>query len=201
MDFARVDPYAARVRDSGRRFALLDRDGTILEEKHYLSDPEQVELIEGSAAGMRRLAELGLGLVVVTNQSAVGRGILDIQGLERIHVRMVDRLLEEGVRLDGIFYCPHTPEAGCACRKPRTELVQRAASQLHFDASRCFVVGDMASDVGLGRALDATTLLVRTGHGADTAARGEARPDHVVDDLREAAALIERLLGEPGYHG
>jgi D-glycero-D-manno-heptose 1,7-bisphosphate phosphatase len=182
---------------SSRRFVLLDRDGTLIVEKHYLSDPEQVELIEGAADGLRRLAARGLGLVVVSNQSGIGRGFFDTTRLAEIHERLLRELRAEGVALDGIFVCPHHPDERCACRKPRTGLALRAAAELGFDPARAFVVGDMASDVALGRALGATTLLVRTGHGAATLERGEARPDHVVADLREAAHRIESLLIEP----
>ena len=151
---------------SRRRFVLLDRAGTVLVEKNYLSDPDAVELIEGSASGMRKLADLGLGLVVVTNQSAVARGILDVERLGEIHQRMVQKLEAEGVRLDSIHYCPHHPDEGCVCRKPGTGMVEQAAAKHGFDATQCFVVGDMRSDIELGRALGATTLLVRTGHGS-----------------------------------
>jgi D-glycero-D-manno-heptose 1,7-bisphosphate phosphatase len=177
-----------------RRFVLLDRDGTIIVEKHYLSDPEEVQLIPGATAGLRRLRELGLGLVVVTNQSAIGRGHFGPERLAEIHERLERELRAEGVEIEAIFHCPHHPDDGCDCRKPRAGLVRRAAQQLHFDPAGCFVVGDLPSDVELGRAIGATTLLVRTGHGADTEARGEAKPDHVVDSLGEAATLIERLL-------
>jgi D-glycero-D-manno-heptose 1,7-bisphosphate phosphatase len=182
---------------SPRRFVLLDRDGTLIVEKHYLSDPEQVELIAGAAEGLRRLAARGLGLAIVTNQSGIGRGYFDAARLAEIHARVLRELRAEGVEIDGIFVCPHHPDDRCACRKPRTGLALRAAAELGFDPARAFVVGDMASDVALGRALGATSLLVRTGHGAETLARGEARPDHVVDDLREAAQRIETLLTEP----
>jgi D-glycero-D-manno-heptose 1,7-bisphosphate phosphatase len=179
-----------------RRFVVLDRDGTIIVEKHYLSEPDAVELIEGAGAALRRLAELGLGLVVVTNQSAVGRGHFDLERLAEIHARMESILAGEGVRLAGIYACPHHPEEACACRKPRTALVERASRDLGFEPRRAFVVGDMASDVDLGRAVGATTVLVRTGHGTREAEAGAVRPDHVVADLAEAAALIERLVGE-----
>jgi D-glycero-D-manno-heptose 1,7-bisphosphate phosphatase len=182
---------------SPRRFVLLDRDGTLIVEKHYLSDPDQVELIEGAAEGLRRLAARGLGLIVVTNQSGIGRGLFDAARLAQIHERLRGQLRAERVELDGIFVCPHHPDEACACRKPRTGLVERAASELGFEPSRAFVVGDMASDVALGRALGAITLLVRTGHGAATLARREASPDHVVADLREAAERIEALLTAP----
>lgn len=182
---------------SSRRFVLLDRDGTLIVEKHYLADPDQVELIEGAAEGLRRLAARGLGLVIVTNQSGIGRGYFDAAKLAEIHERLLRELRAEGVVLDGIFLCPHHPDERCGCRKPATGLALQAAAELGFDPTRAFVVGDMASDVALGGALGATTLLVRTGHGAETLARGEARPDHVVADLREAAQRIESLLTEP----
>ena len=182
---------------SRRRFVLLDRDGTIIVEKHYLSDPGDVELIEGAAAGLRKLADLGLGLVVVTNQSAIGRGLLDAERLDQIHHRMIDQLNEHGVRLEGIYFCPHHPADGCGCRKPRTGLVDRATEQLRFDPARSFVVGDASGDIALGRALGATTLLVRTGHGADTDAQDGCRADYVVNDLREAADRIAGLLPGP----
>ena len=178
-----------------RRFVVLDRDGTLIEEKHYLSDPDAVELIRGAGAALRRLEDLGLGLVVVTNQSGVGRGLFSPERLAEIHARLEALLADEGVRLAGIYACPHHPDVGCACRKPRTALLERAARELGFEPRRAFVVGDLASDVELGRAVGATTLLVRTGHGAREIDAGAARPDHVVGDLAEAAELIERLVG------
>jgi D-glycero-D-manno-heptose 1,7-bisphosphate phosphatase len=179
---------------SRRRFVLLDRDGTLIVERNYLCDPDQVELIPGAADALRRLAARGLGLVLVTNQSGIGRGFFDEARLAEIHQRLTALLHAERVALDGIYVCPHHPDQACACRKPRTELALRAAAELGFDASACFVVGDMASDVALGRAIGATTLLVRTGHGAATLARGEVRADYVVDDLPAAAERIEALL-------
>jgi D-glycero-D-manno-heptose 1,7-bisphosphate phosphatase len=143
---------------------------------------------------LRELASLGLGIVVITNQSAIGRGYLDETDLERIHRRMSSLLGERGAHLDGIYWCPHRPEEQCDCRKPRTGLARRAAGELGFDPGRGFVVGDKSADVELGKALGASTLLVRTGKGARTEQERTARPDHVVDDLRQAARLIARLV-------
>ena len=179
---------------SRRRFVLLDRDGTVIVERHYLSDPEQIELIPGATDALRRLSARGLGLVLVTNQSGIGRGFFDEARLAEIHQRLTALLRAEGVRLDGIYVCPHHPDQACACRKPRTELALRAAAELGFDAAACFVVGDTASDVQLGRALGATTLLVRTGHGAAALANGAPGADYVVADLAAAADRIEALL-------
>ena len=150
-------------------------------------------MLRGAAAGLRTLAELGLGLVVVTNQSVIGRGILSIAGLRAVHDRMIAQLGEHGVRLDGIYFCPHRPDDGCPCRKPGTAMVKEAAEDLGFEAAESFVIGDAVSDVGMGQALGATTVLVRTGHGAEALAQS-CRADHVVADLDEAASLIAKLL-------
>ncbi|MBI4354278.1 MAG: D-glycero-beta-D-manno-heptose 1,7-bisphosphate 7-phosphatase [Candidatus Omnitrophica bacterium] len=173
-----------------RRFVMLDRDGTILVEKHYLSDPNQVELVEGAAEGLRRLQAMGLGLVVITNQSAIGRGMFDVARLEAVHQRMRELLQAEGVRLDGVYVCPHRPQEACACRKPKAGLLKRAARELRFELQDCFVIGDKACDIDLGRAVGATTVLVRTGYGARAAGDPSLTPDVVADDLRDAASVI-----------
>jgi D-glycero-D-manno-heptose 1,7-bisphosphate phosphatase len=177
-----------------RPFAVLDRDGTIIVERNYLSDPDRVELIPGVAGGLRRLIALGLGLVVVTNQSAVGRGFFDRARLDLIHGRMQELLAAESVVLDGIYVCPHTPEDACQCRKPRPGLLEQAARELHFDATHSFVIGDKACDMDLGRSAGATTFLVRTGYGAQLAAAGPVAADFVVNDVAGAAEIVARLL-------
>jgi D-glycero-D-manno-heptose 1,7-bisphosphate phosphatase len=137
---------------------------------------------------------LGLGLVVVTNQSAVGRGLIDEERLARIHGRMAALLADDGVSVDGVYHCPHTPDALCRCRKPQTGLLERAARELGFDPGAGVVIGDKACDIELGQRVGATTMLVRTGYGAEVEAAGEAAPDYVVDDLWSAARIIEHLM-------
>lgn len=176
-----------------RRFVMLDRDGTIIVAHPYLSDVRRVELIPGAASGMRQLSEAGFGLVVITNQSAVNRGFLDLVRLEQIHWRMRTLLDQEGVHLDGIYFCPHTPEDDCYCRKPRTGLVERAAKDLDFDPRAGFLIGDNTCDVELGRHLGATTFLVRTGYGSQAAVEAPVAPDYVAADLCAAARIIRRL--------
>ena len=176
------------------RCVVLDRDGTIVIERNYLSDPDQVELIPGVASGLRQLRQMGLKLAVVTNQSGVGRGFFDTLQLDRIHQRMCQLLETEGVRLDGIYTCPHTPEEGCECRKPRTDLIERAAADLAFELRDSFVIGDKPCDIELGRRVGATTFLVRTGYGADAGAQRPEGCDYLVDDVSAAAQVIARLL-------
>ncbi|PZO41458.1 MAG: HAD family hydrolase [Pseudanabaena frigida] len=177
-----------------KHFAVFDRDGTIIKECHYLSDPALVELLPSAAEGMRQLQAMGLGLVVVTNQSPINRGLFDEKRLEEIHQRLRLLLTNEGVHLDGIYYCPHLPEERCACRKPNSGMVDRAVQDLDFDPIASFVIGDKPCDIELGQQIGATTFLVRTGYGAKVEADGYAKADYIVDNLKDAAQKISQLV-------
>ncbi len=177
-------------------YVLLDRDGTMIVEREYLADPASVELLPGAAEGLRKLQAAGFGLVVITNQSGIGRGYFDEAALAAVHVRMQELLTSEKITLDGIYYCPHVDEDGCDCRKPRTGLAEQAARELGFDAATAFVIGDKAIDVELAEALGAASILVRTGYGAATEQKGNCRPDYVADDLSAAADTILRSVGK-----
>ena len=179
---------------TGRRFALVDRDGTINVEVDYLDDPDDVVLIPGSAAALRRLRALGLGIVVVTNQAQIGRGLLTEERLDDIHRRLIAMLAAEGAEVEAILHCPHAPEAGCDCRKPRAGMAREAAARFGFDPAEAFVVGDHAADVAMGRALGATTFLVLTGHGLEEAPSARENADHVVADLGAATDIIAGLI-------
>jgi len=171
-----------------RRFVLIDRDGTINVEKHYLSDPAEMELLPGAAAAMRRLKEAGFGIIVVTNQSGIARGYFDMARLDQIHARMNELLAAEGASVDGIYLCPHGPDDDCACRKPLPGMVDQAVADHGFDPARAVVIGDKEVDVELGLGVGAKTFLVRTGHGHKFVAGTKAH--HVVDDLPAAARMI-----------
>lgn len=176
-------------------YVLLDRDGTINVDVNYLSKPEDLALIPGAAAGLRKLKDHGFGLVVVTNQSGIARGYFSESDLSDIHARLVQILAEEGVFLDGIYVCPHGPEDGCDCRKPSLGMVQKAVGHLGFDPALAFMVGDKAADIKLGQAMGGRAVLVRTGYGADVASEYESGkrtppPDAIVDDLAAAAGWI-----------
>jgi len=173
-----------------RRFVLLDRDGTINEEIGYVLSPGELRLIPGAAEGIRRLRELGLGVVIVTNQSPIGRGWITEDELGAVHGRLRELLRAEGADVDAIEHCPHAPEDGCRCRKPATGMVERAAAALGFDPAQSFIVGDHAGDMAMGRAVGARTVFVMSGHGEEELPAAEPFADHVVDDLLAAAALI-----------
>jgi histidinol-phosphate phosphatase family protein len=142
---------------------LIDRDGTLIVDKQYLSDPAGVELLDGVVSGLRRLMAAEFVLAVVTNQSGIGRGYYTESDMRRVNDR-IERLLEAyGIRIDGWFFCPHHPDDGCACRKPRRGLADQADQALHLDFSRSFVIGDSDADVGLARSVGATGVRVLTG--------------------------------------
>lgn len=180
---------------AARRFALLDRDGTINEEVGHLDDPDDLRLIPGSADAIRRLQALGLGIVVVTNQANIGRGLLEPADLERIHARLRAMLAAEDAEVDAILHCPHAPEDGCRCRKPAPGMALDAAERFGFDPRDAFVVGDHAGDVGMGRAIGATTFLVLTGHGTEEQVKAGGDADHVAADLAAVADIIAARIG------
>jgi len=170
------------------RCVLLDRDGTLIVEKDYLSDPRKVELIPGAGTALRQLQQANWGICLVTNQSGIARGYFDSQRLAEVHDRLAQLLADFGVRLDGIYVCPHGPDDGCDCRKPLPGLVEQARAEHGFDPRESWVIGDKEADVELARAVGARSILVRTGYGKTHEAVTEA--DFVVDNLPAAATLI-----------
>ena len=178
------------------RAVFLDRDGPVHGEVNYLSEPEQLALLPGAAVAIRQMKRLGLKVVVVTNQSAVARGYLSEEKLSHIHKRLREMLAEQDAYLDAIYYCPEMPDSGSPCRKPRIGMMKQAAEDLDIDLKRSYVVGDMASDMEMGRRAGAKTILVLTGYGEKTRAQG-SQADHVAGDLSAAVGWIESdLKGE-----
>jgi D-glycero-D-manno-heptose 1,7-bisphosphate phosphatase len=188
-------------RAGGLRGAFVDRDGVLIEDRGYAYRLQDCVLLPGAAAALRALRDAGYKVVVVTNQSGIARGYFDHARLQAIHERLHELLGAAGVELDGIFVCPHGPDDGCPCRKPREGMVVSAARELGFRPELGFMIGDKSCDIALGRRVGAKTLLVRTGHGAETASElgmetvaAAERPDFVVADLKAAATIIRRIL-------
>lgn len=176
------------------RLVLIDRDGTLNFNKHYLSDPAQLELIPRAAEAVKLLRELNLKVVVVTNQSAIGRKMFDEARLKEIHEQLDKLLAAEKTKIDAVYFCPHVPEDNCNCRKPLPQLAQQGALDFNADLKKAFVIGDNECDVELGKNIEATTILVRTGHGTKTEQNGNVQPDYTVANIYEAAKLIEDIL-------
>lgn len=186
---------------TGRPAVFLDRDGTINEQMGYVNHLSRFQLLPGVARAIRSLNEAGLPVVVVTNQSGLARGYFPESLLDQVHAELHRLLAREGAHLDGLYICPHHPEAreerfrlDCDCRKPRPGLLERAAAELGLDLGRSYMVGDRWSDLRCGAAVGATTVLVLTGYGRGDAAYvgpGQTvQPDHVAEDLEAAARWI-----------
>ncbi len=151
-----------------RPAVFLDRDGTLIEDRHYLSDPEGVVLLPGAGEAVARLNRAGLLLLLVTNQSGIGRGYFTEEAFAAVQARLAERLADRGARLDAVYHCPHAPDVDppCDCRKPSTGLFVRAAREHGVDLRRSFLIGDRSRDVEPARELGATGILVRTGPDA-----------------------------------
>ena len=142
---------------------FLDRDGTLIEDVGYPRDPRRVYLLPGAAGALARLARLGFALVIVSNQSGVGRGLFSRAEAEAVHAEVVRRFAGAGVSFDGAYYCYHAPDEGCGCRKPAPGLLLRAAAELGLDLGRSFMVGDKTIDAAAGAAAGCRGLLLGAG--------------------------------------
>ncbi len=180
---------------------FFDRDGTLIEDAGYLSDPDRVREIPGAAESLLRLARGGYLIAVVSNQSGLARGIFDEAQMEAVHRAFVALFLARGVAFDGVEYCPHHPEGvvekyrtACGCRKPQAGLAEKILARLSVPASCTrWTVGDKMSDVLMGKGLGASTILVATGYGEQERAAMERlglHPDLYVPSVREAADRI-----------
>jgi histidinol-phosphate phosphatase family protein len=172
---------------------FLDRDGTLIVEKDYLSDPDEVQIEEGVVEGLAMLRGRGHPLIVLTNQSGVGRGLFKESDAQRVNARVAEMLQRRGIEIMAWYFCPHAPESRCSCRKPLPGMAVAASRDWNLGLPGSYVVGDRKTDLELADAIGATGILVTTGYGRQFVdwARDHARP--VFDDLRGAAGYIAGL--------
>lgn len=170
--------------------AFLDRDGTLIEERHYLSDPAGVVIERDVIPALHLLRQAGFALVMISNQSGIGRGLMTRDDVDRVNVRLEDLLAEGGISLDGIYICPHAPEDDCDCRKPKTGLIEAARKVLSVDMTRSFVIGDKGADVLCAKACGLTGLLVKTGHGPHYIEMAKENGIATCPSLLDAAKLM-----------
>jgi D-glycero-D-manno-heptose 1,7-bisphosphate phosphatase len=175
------------------RLVILDRDGVINHDSEsYIKSPAEWVPIPGSLEAIARLHDAGYKVIVATNQSGVGRGLLTLETLARIHERMIQAVREHGGEIDDIVFCPHTPEDACECRKPAPGMLKEVAQRLKTDLNGAYVVGDAERDVVAARQVMATPVLVRTGKGAQTLEQSAVLEGVAVfDDL---ASFVDALL-------
>lgn len=166
---------------------FLDRDGTVIEDCGYLGVPAGVVLVDGAARALRRFHDAGYGLIFVSNQSGIGRGLITLAESEAVHQRTIDLLAGQGVPILASYICPHAPWDHCLCRKPSTVLLRQAAAQHGIDFSQSFVIGDKKTDVDLGRAAGCRTVLYAT---AETKDNTGADPDFRSPSWRDIADWV-----------
>jgi len=192
-----------RTDDRRGRAIFLDRDGTLVHAYHYPSRTEHLRLFEDIAPRLRLLRECGFLLVVVTNQSAVARGLVDRATLDGLHRHLRAELARRGVTLDAIYDCPHHPDGviaelavRCHCRKPEPGMILRAADELRLDPARSWMVGDTPADADAGRRAGCRTVLVAGDGAADEAVdsvhAAPDRPGYTAPTTAQALDLIAR---------
>jgi histidinol-phosphate phosphatase family protein len=173
-----------------RGAVFLDRDGTIIVEKNYLSAPDQVMLLDGVVDGLARLGQQGLPLIIVSNQSGIGRGYFTMQDLAAVNARIDELLKAEGVTISGWYICPHAPEMACKCRKPLPGLIDAACSDHDLDPELSFVIGDKRTDLDLAAAVGAHGILVTTGYGIHEVDYAQTIGAPVYSSILEASGMI-----------
>ena len=176
-----------------RPAVFLDRDGVIIENRaDYVKSLVDVQFIPGALEALARLARRDLLIVIVTNQSAVGRGLLARETADAINAHVLERIVAAGGRVNGLYVCPHRPEEGCACRKPAPGMLLEAARDLGIDLSASVMIGDALTDVQAARAAGVRPALVLTGLGREQALSPGAA-DHVLV-AADLAAAVDRLI-------
>lgn len=184
-----------------RRAIFIDRDGVInVRRSSHVASWQDFVFLPGACSAIRQLSSLGWPIVVATNQASIGRGLLTESALARIHARLAARVREAGGRIDLIAHCPHAPEDGCGCRKPRPGLFLTAAEQLNLSLSGSYFIGDAPRDLAAAQRLGMTFVLVRTGLGAGALAENPAianEADWVAEDLLAAGRWVLEREGTP----
>lgn len=171
-----------------KRAIFLDRDGTIIKEKHYLKDCSQIELIEEAVNALLLLQNMGFSLFIITNQSGIGRGYISEERLNDIHKKLKTLLGVRGVTIDHIYFSPHLPDKNSETRKPATGLVKMAVRDYDIVLNGSYCIGDKKNDIEMGKNIGLTTILVLTGYGRESLK--DTHPDYVADNIMEAAEII-----------
>jgi D-glycero-D-manno-heptose 1,7-bisphosphate phosphatase len=174
------------------KLVILDRDGVINHDSdHFIKSPDEWTPLPGSLQAIASLNHNGWRVAVATNQSGLARGLFDMQALNAMHTKMHKALAAVGGRVDAVFFCPHLPEDGCDCRKPKPGLFIRIAERFGVPMAEVPMIGDSHRDLVAGAAAGCPPILVRTGKGAATLARGDLPKNTLVfDDLAAAAAHL-----------
>jgi len=167
----------------------MDRDGTLIRDKRYLSSKDELEFLPRTISALRYLSKTDFRLIVVTNQSGIARGYFTEEALKCIHESMTKKLNENNVRIDAIYYCPHSPEDGCDCRKPEIGMIKQAKKDFDLNLKKCYFIGDKFEDIQTGINSECKSILVKTSYGRFDI-RSNIKPDYIAGNLLDAAYWI-----------
>ena len=178
-----------------KKAVFIDRDGTLIVEKGFLSNPADVEIIPGAVDAVAKLNSADFTVIIVSNQSGVARGYFDEDAVRKVNARMIEMFSEGGAKIDAIYYCPHYANGSvteyavdCPCRKPKIGMVEKAVSELNVVPA--FVIGDRKSDIELGKNLNVPAILVLTGYGKEQPDNVIKLADFVAEDIAEAVRWV-----------
>ena len=172
---------------SFRRWALLDRDGTIIPDKFYLSNPDGVEFASGAVEGLKLMRDAGFGFIMITNQSGIGRGYFTTDDFLAVQARLSDMLAAEGLELVATFHCPHAPEDACDCRKPKPAMLLAAMRKFAISPAHVVMIGDSDADIGAAKAAGIAGIRIRP------EAAGSATESTVADFLAAARVALATI--------
>ncbi|ABY36929.1 MAG TPA: D-glycero-beta-D-manno-heptose-1,7-bisphosphate 7-phosphatase [Chloroflexus aurantiacus] len=176
------------------RAVFLDRDGVINHNRpDHVKNLAEFQFLPGALTALRLLTSAGFRIFVITNQAAVGRGLMTVEALEEIHAHLRAIARYHGATIDDIRYCPHTPEERCGCRKPQPGMIQELAARHQIDCRATFLIGDALTDIAAGQRMGCQTILVKSGRGSAELQKPELRryqPTHIADDLLAATRWL-----------
>lgn len=176
-----------------RKVVFVDRDGVInVDLWKYVETWKEFRFEKGALEALKMLTDKGFDIFIISNQAGVGDGIFTEAAMWQVHEKMIKAMAKREIKIRGARFCTHGKKEKCDCRKPKTQLLEKAVANLTFDKDKTYFVGDKLSDLEAGKNFGVRTILVRTGYGAGTEKKltKKLRPDHIVKDLKEAVPFI-----------
>jgi len=190
---------------NGQKVVFLDRDGTLIQDRNFLKEIEEVRFSPGSFDAVKILKSLGYKLIVITNQSGINRGLMTFEDVKKVNRFIFSQLKEKNAEIDALYFCPHRPGEQCSCRKPETGLIKKAKEKHKLNLADSVVIGDKLSDVLLGKRIFAKTVLVLTGYGKRELEKikdpknPNHAPDFVAKDILDAALWVKKIFSDCSY--
>ncbi|MEI7751122.1 MAG: HAD family hydrolase [Candidatus Omnitrophota bacterium] len=181
------------MRNAMRKVVFIDRDGVInVDLWKYVETWKEFRFEKGALDALKILTDKGFDIYIISNQAGVGDGVFSEAAMWQVHEKMVAAMAKREIKIRGARYCPHAKKAKCDCRKPKTQLLEKAVAKTDFDRKKTYFVGDKFSDLEAGVNFGIRTILVRTGYGAETEKKltKKLQPDHIVNNLRDAVPFI-----------